>query len=489
MRSLVQRLSLPVPLIFVVGVSLLIALPLSLMLHNQLLLTAGVAMACGLVLALQPKWLWFLLIGLLPFSMEVRDILGAGNHLTLPTEVLAPLAGVSLALAVLRTGKLRWTVSPLHATAGLLILIQYSSFLHSEIPLVTAKALARGTAGFLGGYVLTQMAVSSLREVWSMCLMVAGTTSFLVCYGISIQTRTGFQIYQEIAAPFFNDHCVYAAYLCFPAAFALGALTQPLKQKGLAVVFLGLVTIGILATFVRGAWLGMVALVFYLLLRQRTALSFRFAFFLSILAISGIAAVIYLGLKPLLEERWRTLFDIRYVANESRIDRWMAALSMWLTQPTLGVGLGCYPDLYYKHIYYVHSFEGKLHMGAHNLYLEILAELGVVGLFAYTLLIFSFFIETRRIFHLAGERPEIRALSLGLEGMMVVYLTHALFNNLGPSDKIDIAFWTTCGLASAVRCILQKQGMTSPPRPPSPARRGGNIPPSPSGRRGPGGEV
>jgi O-antigen ligase len=457
MRSLTQRILLPVPVILLAGVSILIALPLSLMLRNPLVLAGGLTLAGALVLALHPKWLWFLLIGLLPFSMEVRDILGAGNHLTLPTEALAPLTGVSVALAVLRTGKLRWTVSPLHAAAGLLLLIQYSSFLHSEIPLVTAKALARGTVAFFGGYVLTQMAVSSLREVGRLCLVFAATTSFVVCYGFYTQVRTGFQIYQEIAAPFFNDHCVYAAYLCFPAAFALGALTQPLKRKSLIVGFLGLVSIGILATFVRGAWIGMVALVFYLLLRQRTALSFRFAFFLSVLALLGIFAAVYLGLEPLLRERWRTLFDIRYVANESRIDRWMAALSMWLTQPTLGVGLGCYPDLYYQHIYYVHSFEGKLHMGAHNLYLEILAELGVVGLFAFCLLILSFFIETRRVFRLAEGRPAIRALSLGLEGMMVVYLTHALFNNLGPSDKIDIAFWTTCGLASSVRCFLQKQ--------------------------------
>ncbi len=462
MQSFSQRIPLPVPLFFVVGISLLIALPLSLILHNPLVLTAGIALTGGFILALQPRWLWFLLVSLLPFSMEVHDILGAGNHLTLPTEALAPLVGVSVALKVFRTGKLRWTVSPLHAAAGLLLLVQYSSFLHSEIPLVTAKALARGTAGFLGGYVLTQMAVGSLREVWWLCLVFATTTSLLVCYGFFTQIEAGFQIYQKIAAPFFNDHCVYAAYLCFPAAFALGALTQPLKRKSLIMIFLGLVSIGILATFVRGAWLGMVALVFFLLLRQRTALTFRFAFFLSVLALLGIAAAIYLGLEPLLRERWRTLFDIRYVANESRIDRWMAALSMWLTQPTLGVGLGCYPDLYYKHIYYVHSFEGKLHMGAHNLYLEILAELGVVGLFAYCLLIFSFFIETRRIFQLAGDRPEIRAVSLGLEGMMVVYLTHALFNNLGPSDKIDIAFWTTCGLASSVRCIMQKQTTQQP---------------------------
>lgn len=453
------RHSLPVPLLLMAAASLLIALPLSLMLHNRLVLTAGVAMVGGLILALHPRWLWFLLIGLLPFSLEVHDILGAGNHLTLPTEALAPLAGVSLALVIVRTGKLRWTLSPLHAAAGLLLLIQYASFLHSEIPFVTLKALARGTAGFFGGYMLTQMAVSSLRDVWRMCLVVAVTTTILVLYGFYTQMKTGFEIYQKIADPFFIDHCVYAGYLCFPAAFALGALTQPLKQKSLLVAFLGLVSIAILATFVRGSWLGMVALVFYLLLRQRTALNFRFAFFLSVLALIGIGAAAYLGLEPLLRERWRTLFDIRFVANESRIDRWMAALSMWLTQPTLGVGLGCYPDLYYKHIYYVHSIEGKLHMGAHNLYLEILAELGVVGLFAYCLLIVSFFIETRRIFYLAAGRPELRALSLGLEGMMVVYLTHALFNNLGPSDKIDIAFWTTCGLASAVRCFLQKQSI------------------------------
>jgi hypothetical protein len=58
---------------------------------------------------------------------------------------------------------------------------------------------------------------------------------------------------------------------------------------------------------------------------------------------------------------------------------------------------------------------------------------------------------------LAGKNPQHLALALGLESMMVVYLIHGVVNNLGPSDKIDVAFWTTCGLAVSLRCWLEKE--------------------------------
>jgi hypothetical protein len=438
-------------------VSLLIAGVLFVVFKNPLLLAITLAGILGFLLASYPQVLWFLLIAFLPFSMEVKDILGAGNNLTLPTEALAPLTGLAFALVIVRNGSIRWTASPLHVTVGVYLLVQWLSLLWSEIPLITLKALLRGTTGFMGGYLLTQLVVRSEKDLRRLCLLMMGLIPILVCYGFFTQIKEGFRIYQDVAYPFFDDHCVYAAFLCFPAALGLAMLTQPVRHKPLIALFVGLVSLGILATFVRGAWLGMAFLVLYLLIRQRAALSFRFAFALTVLFLIGMITALYLGLQPLLMERWQTLFDIRYVANESRIDRWMAALSMWISHPLLGVGLGCYPDLYYQHIYYVHSFEGKLHMGAHNIYLEILAELGVVGLLTYLVMILTFLLETRRLYKLGQAQPFLKGLALGLEGMMVVFLLHAIVNNLGPSDKIEIAFWTTCGLASAARCVLQKE--------------------------------
>lgn len=438
-----------------VAVALLGGLLFSALLGNLRILGLVLAGSAGLLLIAHPRWIWLLLLTLLPFSVEVKNLLGAGHNLVVPTEVLTPLALGAAMLMVIRNGCLKWSTSPLHIAVGLYIAVQCLSLLTTQVPVVTLKALIRNLSAFMGGYVLTQMCVQSFEDLKWPFRLLAGSFVLITLYGLYTQFSEGIAIYQEIAAPFIGDHCIYAAFLSFPAAFLLSAVTQPVRQRWWALGLLGLFAIAILASFVRGAWLGFLILMFYLLIHQRAALSFRYALILSLTVLIGLGGVLAFGLQALIQERWETLFDIRYVANESRIDRWMAAISMWVSSPFYGVGLGCYPDLHYQHVYYARSFEAEQHMGAHNLYLEILAELGIIGLFAFQLLIVAFLIETRRIYRLGVDSPEIRAFSLGLEGMMLVYLVHVLVNNLGPSDKIDICFWTLCGLAPSVRCGLQ----------------------------------
>jgi len=410
----------------------------------------------SLVLVFRPKWLWTILLVCLPFSVEVRSALGAGTNLTVPTEALVPLVALTVVVTVLRRGELTWTLSPVHVAAALYLAVQWSSLLHSPLPMVTLKALVRTSSYFLCGYLLTQIAVRRPSDLKPFFILTIGATLVLAAYGFYTQFIEGVSIYQDIAHPFFANHCIYAAWICFPAAFALAACTQPIRYRGWISLFLAVLILAVLLSFVRGAWLGLIALVPYLVHRQRSMLNLRFVLVLGVLILIAVGAVAFLGLGDLFHDRWVNLFDRRYVTNDSRIDRWMAALGMWKSHPFFGVGIGCYPDLYPQFVYYLNAFERNIRMGAHSVYFEILAELGITGLAAYVLIIDCFFRETRRLFDLAGENPNLRAIAIGLEGAMVVYLVHGVVNNLGPSDKIDIAFWATIGLAISLRCHVEK---------------------------------
>ncbi|MCA9437384.1 MAG: hypothetical protein KC978_16485, partial [Candidatus Omnitrophica bacterium] len=94
---------------------------------------------------------------------------------------------------------------------------------------------------------------------------------------------------------------------------------------------------------------------------------------------------------------------------------------------------------------------------------EIMAETGTLGILAYGFIIFNFFRETRRLLALAGDDIQQRCIALGLEGIVVVYLIHGVVNNLGPSDKIDIALWATLGLAVRLRYLREKERANSLP--------------------------
>jgi len=437
--------------------SVLLAAALVIAAPPKLVLIGVAGVIAAFILATNPRRLWLLLIALLPFSIEVKNILGAGNHLTVPTEALAPIAALAIVFAVLKTGRLEWTRSALHFAVAFYLGLMAASLAWSEIPLDTVKALARTACYFVAGYMLCQLAVRKPSDLTFPLKLLAVATSLLVLYGLYTQFKHGVRVYQDIAEPFFEEHCVYAAWLCFPAAFALGALTQPIRYRRIILAFALLLSFGILLSFVRGAWIGMASLAVYLVLRQRSQAGRQLLAAIGLFIVIGLILVPALGLQHLFMDRWETLFDTRYVSNESRIDRWMAAVAMWKDSPIWGLGFGCYPDLYFDYVYYTFAYEATVRMGAHNLYLEILAELGILGLVAYLTIIAFFFRETRQLYRGAAGDPNIRAIALGLESMMVVYLIHTVVNNLGPSDKIEVAFWTTLGLAVSLRCAVTGQ--------------------------------
>jgi O-antigen ligase len=172
----------------------------------------------------------------------------------------------------------------------------------------------------------------------------------------------------------------------------------------LAAFFLGcagLDLVGILASYSRGAWLGIVVgcLVFAISFGPRTRLA--------TLALAPALGVVLLGgatgyLPTSVGERVGsivdevrpfdastiTINDENFAAVE-RMAHWQAGWRMFEHHPALGVGIGNfnarYPD------YYVRE-EFRISQGhAHNIYIQMLAETGMLGLFAY-LLLFGFFL-------------------------------------------------------------------------------------------------
>jgi len=127
-----------------------------------------------------------------------------------------------------------------------------------------------------------------------------------------------------------------------------------------------------------------------------------------------------------------TLDDVRGVditpqnyAVVERLAHWQAALNMATAYPILGVGFGNY-EVAYPSFQLINWNEPLGH--AHNYYLNVLAEVGILGLSAYLFFLFSQFYLLWKI----RQHPslDIRVLAIAMIGSWVYLSAHSLLDNL-----------------------------------------------------------
>ncbi len=160
---------------------------------------------------------------------------------------------------------------------------------------------------------------------------------------------------------------------------------------------------------------------------------------LAAIALIGLIGLSGAGLLPsAISERLAdagTLLDIRDVrgvpindANYALIERqahWQAALNMLTAQPWTGVGFSNYQPVYEQY----RLLNWPMPLGhAHNIYLNVAAETGVIGLGLYLLLWMSIFGLT--FLTIRRAHGVERAIAIGLLGTWVYLGTHMLVDNL-----------------------------------------------------------
>lgn len=264
----------------------------------------------------------------------------------------------------------------------------------------------------------------------------------------------GFALFGQFIRAYgtFEQPNPYAGYLglIIPIAFGIvvGVLgkpqavagRQPLLQSLLAILaFLSLAAMlaALLMSWSRGAWLGVAAgLVVAVVVQSRRA------FMLSAIAAFVLAVVVLLSslsiIPPAIAARlsgisdYFGVFDVRGVkvddANFAIVQRmayWQAAWGMFAAHPLLGVGFGNYAAVYSAYAL-PHWSEPLGH--AHNYYLNVAAEAGMVGLIAYVTLWGIAFWQGWRAVRVT--RGMWRGIAAGLLGTLVALSVHNGFDNL-----------------------------------------------------------
>ncbi|RDG37868.1 O-antigen ligase family protein [Streptomyces corynorhini] len=185
---------------------------------------------------------------------------------------------------------------------------------------------------------------------------------------------------------------VVAYGLVIAVGFALGATDRsPRGQRAAALVCAGLLTVPLVLSFSRGAWIATaVAVGLQLLLSgpRRAAVAVLTAGALGVVLVGGLG----LG-SQLVTDRLGSIAQVTDAPDQSVTDRytmWAAATDMWRTRPVTGVGLKGFPAHRDSHASLALSsgsdtagaglgFQRQPLLSPHNMYLLVLSEQGLLG--------------------------------------------------------------------------------------------------------------
>lgn len=130
------------------------------------------------------------------------------------------------------------------------------------------------------------------------------------------------------------------------------------------------------------------------------------------------------------------------------------AIGMFKDYPVFGAGIGCYEKLFdeYKPSRkYPKNFQ-RLH--AHSSYLEMLAEMGIVGVFTFLLIFSSFFKNASSALRRCSANHE--AILLGLTATVIASLIFAFISSIiMVGIQSAPMFWLLFGIASALTLNAQ----------------------------------
>jgi O-antigen ligase len=407
--------------------------------------------------------IYFVIVALTPLSIQLLEFFpGSPIDFAIPTEPL--LFGVMLVL-IYRTAlsgfrdRAIWNHPVTYAIIFNLFWIFFSSCT-SVMPLVSFKFLLARIWFVMIYYYLAILVFRNTSNI--RVFILSYTLPMLVVIAFAISRHLSYGLFDKEAAhfvmnPFFRDHTSYGAILAM-LFFALGGLVVNKKRDLLFSLLtwgtLSVVTLALVLSYTRAAWISVLISLMVLLL-VLLKIKFRYILLLGILGIlymTGQRTEIIHKMEKNRQESSASLSEhVKSISNittdESnleRINRWNAALRMFRERPIFGWGPGTYM---FKYAPYQRGSEKTGistdfgDMGnAHSEYIGPLAESGLLGSLSFiAIAILSLMTGFRVYLRLQDTRLKQIVLSLLLG--LITYLIHGTLNNFLDTDKASALFW------------------------------------------------
>lgn len=230
---------------------------------------------------------------------------------------------------------------------------------------------------------------------------------------------------------------LFAGYLLMMLGLTAGAalMEEKGRRKWETLLFSAVLTVCLLLTYSRGAWVSLAAMaaVLALLYDRRIWLVFL---------LVPVVLLIYHGQ---ITERFLSLFSGEDTSTILRFALWESTAAMIEDFPLTGVGWGAYFRAYPDYNFFVGDTSVIIYH-AHNMYLSLLAETGIPGGLFYFLLFFSHGALAVRLYR-KGEEPDEKAAGLALALIIAGMAVYGIGDYVLFSRAVSITFWALLALA------------------------------------------
>ncbi len=457
----------------IVGVGAAVALP-------ELELTAlGVFAAAAVVLAfIQPAITLPLLLVAVPFGSLTRGSSGDASS-DLPFGA-AELLVALMAVAWLARGVRRRDLN-VRSGAVVVAIVALTALAAVSIGYAVDKSAAikeslKWLELLLALLVVCDLAREPTTARWVIAAMLVAGAAEAAYGAVQFITDSGpgaFSLQGALRAfGHFDQPNPFAGYLTtiLPLAVCMTLCrANPVPYRWLAAGASLLLLVGIGLSQSRGAWLGGTVAVVCLLLawsQQTRRLLIPCAVGATLLLAMALTGLLPASILDRISQavEYFGVFDVRTVdvtsdnwAVVERMAHWQAGWYMFLDHPWLGVGAGNYAEAYAT--YFIGMWREALGH-AHNYYLNILAELGVVGGGILVLLLGLAFRQLGGALVRSEDRTRSfwRAVLAGVFGGLVVFCVHNLFDSLFV-HSVNIQIGVLLGLGLVATDALRRDAV------------------------------
>jgi len=356
-----------------------------------------------------------------------------------PMGITTALCGVLTVAVMVRARRVEWPRTPVDPAAfGWMAALVVASVFSLQ-PAASWPVIKKGFFPLLVGLAALRARDRATGE--RVLATYFGATALVACIGIDLWLRNGAS-FEARARGLSGHYMTFAGQLALMLPVAVSVAVSDSRRlwrwgAGTAAV---LALAALAVTFTRSSWIGVaVSLAVIAAAWSPVAVG----------AVALVAAAVFVFAPGTLGARLRSIFDPHNPWNQQRVYMWDAGWRMFRDHPVTGVGL---QDLHALYDRYRAPGASERAGHLHNVFVQIAAQMGAVGLAAFAWLYGSFVRAA-----VSGLRPQLKrrgfaaGLRVGVLAMLAGFIVAGLFEwNFG-DEELLYGLYTLVGLAWAAR--------------------------------------